>query len=135
MILKDLIQKTEELSMNALPALETETYDGWILRFSDGYTKRGNSINPLYESTFDLQEKVAHCEQAYQEKGLNTVYKLTAGSHPAGLDRYLRGRGYRIADPTSVQMLNLGGRMDYTIEGVQSFEQLDKQWFLSLIHI
>ena len=129
MILKDLIQKTEELSMNALPAIESEKYDGWILRFSEGYTNRGNSIHPLYDSSYDLEEKVAYCEQAYQEKGLNAVYKLTAGAHPASLDRYLRGRGYRISGPTSVQMLSLHERTAEKSGDIKSFEKLDNQWF------
>ena len=42
-----LMQKIEELSMNALPAMQTQIYDGWVIRFADGYTKRANSINPI----------------------------------------------------------------------------------------
>ncbi|MDQ7864919.1 hypothetical protein RCO48_38815 [Peribacillus frigoritolerans] len=27
------IQKIEELSLNALPAMQTQIYDGWVIRF------------------------------------------------------------------------------------------------------
>jgi len=53
------IQLYEELSLNAHPSLQTQVYDGWILRYANGYTSRANSINPLYQSTLDLQEKIA----------------------------------------------------------------------------
>lgn len=30
----------EELSFNSHPALQTQFYDGWVLRFANGYTKQ-----------------------------------------------------------------------------------------------
>ncbi|HEX3029647.1 MAG TPA: hypothetical protein VHT34_10180 [Clostridia bacterium] len=47
----------EELQMNALPSLQTILFDGWILRFADGYTNRANSINPVYECKEDVNQK------------------------------------------------------------------------------
>lgn len=38
----------EELSMNAHPAIKTHVYDGWLLRFANGYTNRANSVNMIY---------------------------------------------------------------------------------------
>jgi len=59
------IQLYEELSLNAHPSLQTQLYDGWILRFANGYTNRANSINPLYPSLIDLQTKITECEKRY----------------------------------------------------------------------
>ncbi len=53
-----MIRTIEELSINALPALQTMLVDGWVLRFANGYTKRANSIHPLYASTGDAREKI-----------------------------------------------------------------------------
>ena len=72
----------EELSLNAHPALQTQFFDGWVMRFANGYTNRANSINPLYPSTLDLQIKIAECEKRYFAQGLPAVYRLTDGSDP-----------------------------------------------------
>ena len=34
----------EEAGISAWPARETMTVAGWLLRFTDGYTHRGNSV-------------------------------------------------------------------------------------------
>ena len=73
-----MIRKIEELSMNAWPSLQTKLYDGWVLRFSDGYTRRANSVNPIYESKIVLDEKIDFCEKEYEQRNLPTLFKLTA---------------------------------------------------------
>jgi len=66
----------EELTLNAWPPLETLLFDGWLLSFSDGYTRRANSIHPLYLSHLPLQAKIAACEAIYAARGLARVFKL-----------------------------------------------------------
>lgn len=61
----ELVARLEEAALNGLPALQTEFYDGWIVRMAEGYSRRANCVVPLYESTTPLQEKLVHCEAAY----------------------------------------------------------------------
>ena len=103
-----MIQTIEELSLNAWPSLQTMWYDGWVLRFADGYTNRANSINPLYSSKRDVREKIEACERIYHDRGLRVVFKMTPDSYPTGLDGVLEDRGYRADRRTSVQLLGLG---------------------------
>lgn len=102
-----MIRHIEELSMNAWPALQTQLYDGWVLRFADGYTKRSNSINPIYNSTISLQAKLDFCEKQYEHVNLPKVYKLTPDSQPKNLDDELDKRGYVKIDETSVRVLQM----------------------------
>lgn len=98
-----MIQTLEERSLNAWPALQTVQYDGWLLRFAGGYTRRANSVNPLYLSTLDSLEKIGYCEAVYTARGQDTVFKLTPAAQPEGLDALLAAQGYRHDAPTSVQ--------------------------------
>jgi len=102
-------KRIEEISLNAWPALQQVLYDGWILRFSKGYTKRANSVNPLYPSTRDLEEKVAYCEKFYTDQRLKPVFKLTPFCSPPNLDQFLEQRGYQVLDQTLVMVLDLEG--------------------------
>jgi ribosomal protein S18 acetylase RimI-like enzyme len=103
-----VICRLEELSMNAWPALETIVGDGWVHRFSGGYTRRANSVHPLYPSSGDLAAKIAQIERLYQEQGLPAVFKLTAQSQPLGLEAALVERGYEVEAETSVHVADLG---------------------------
>jgi len=102
-----LIRHLEELSLNALPALETTYLDGWVVRFADGYTKRANSINPLYTCATDVEHKITYCESLYAVRKQPTVYKMTSLAQPRDLDDMLARSGYREEPGASVQLLAL----------------------------
>lgn len=89
------IIRLEEIALNAFPAITTEFYDGWILRYSNGYTFRGNSVNPIYNSQIELEEKVTYCENKFFEKKLPCVFKMTEAVEP-DLDKVLADKGYEI---------------------------------------
>lgn len=102
-----MITHFEELSINAWPSLQTVLYDGWVLRFSDGYTKRSNSASPLYQGVLSVDEKVEACEKLYSGRGLDTVFKLTAASCPPDLDGVLAARAYSPESGSAVQTVDL----------------------------
>lgn len=105
-----MIRRLEELSLNALPALQTSLADGWVLRFAAGYTGRANSVWPLYPAHVDLPAKVAAAEAWYQARGLPPTFKLTEAAEPAGLEAFLAARGYQRQKPTSLQTTDLRGQ-------------------------
>jgi ribosomal protein S18 acetylase RimI-like enzyme len=125
---EDMIRTIEELSMNAWPAMKTLHYDGWILRYADGYTKRANSIYPLYSSEINIDEKIEFCELFYRGQDLPTVFKMTEASIPADLDAALAARGYQAVSCTSVQSLDLRGESYETSEVVDLSSTASETW-------
>lgn len=123
-----MILKIEELSMNAWPSLQTNFYDGWVLRFSEGYTKRANSINPIFSSTLNIDEKIEYCEHLYGAKKLPIVYKMTDTCHPKNLDTILESKGYIKIDDTSVQVLDLATYKACDFEGVDIEDDFSLNW-------
>lgn len=104
--MNEKIRFYEELTLNAHPALQTQIYDGWVLRFANGYTKRANSISPLYPSATDIPAKIAECEKLYFSQNLPAVYKLTDAAD-SRIDTILGERGYSVVEPTYVMETDL----------------------------
>ena len=93
--------------MRAWPALADSDFDGWRLRFADGYTRRANSITPLGVGRLAIEDKVATCERLYAERGLPTIFRLTPFA-PAALDDLLARRGYHLGDEVEVRSRAFG---------------------------
>ncbi|UCD04990.1 MAG: GNAT family N-acetyltransferase [candidate division WOR-3 bacterium] len=114
--------------MNAWPALETILYDGWVLRFANGYTRRANSVNPVYASSIDLNTKISYCEGMYTQKGLRTIFKMTRDVFPPDLDSVLENKGYAREAETSVQILMLDSFKSEADERVDISDRMDDAW-------
>jgi len=123
-----MIRTLEELSMNAWPALQTLLYGGWVLRFANGYTRRANSINPIYPSTRGIEEKIAACEEMYRAKNLRVVFKMTRAVFPENLDEILTSQGYMAEAQTSVQVLDMRMIAPPTNRDVLLSESLTQDW-------
>jgi len=109
----------EELTMNAWPSIQTILYDGWIIRMAGGYTKRANSINPIYSYENDaransvnsiyscennLEEKIKYCENIYKNNNLPVIFKIIDCDEYKKLDKKLETLDYEKVDLTSVQI-------------------------------
>ncbi|HEX8684522.1 MAG TPA: GNAT family N-acetyltransferase [Ardenticatenaceae bacterium] len=130
-----MIRRLEEVSLNAWPALQTVVYDGWLLRFADGYTRRANSVYALYPSTTDTLEKVAYCEQVYQSRGQDCVFKMSAAVQPSNLDAMLEEQGYGADAATSVQTLNLKGVGLPDAETVRLDTEVTEEWLAAFCRL
>lgn len=130
-----MIQRIEEASMNAWPALQTILYDGWVVRFADGYTRRANSINPIYGSTIDIEEKLAYCHTLFRYRGLKMVFKMTNEVFPADLDQLLIDLHYSRQAESAVHMIDLSvAKLGETPVTHDSMDFEDR-WFHSFVRL
>ena len=109
---KELLIKVEEAALNAWPAPRQMIYDGWLLRFAGGHSKRVNSVNPLYVSMLPLEEKIHTCEAIYASQGLPCLFRVNEFITTPALEQALREAGYSPFDPTYVLGRDLALRDD-----------------------
>ncbi len=84
------------------PAFEQIDYQGWILRFADGYTKRANSVNAIVPINKTLPEAVAYCDSFYKTRQQRTIFRLLSFVDDPTRDLYLADAGYLFIDPSLV---------------------------------
>lgn len=118
----------EEMSMNAWPSLQTVLYDGWVLRLAEGFTRRANSVNPIYPSSLDAATKIEACERLYTSKGLKTIFKITPAVFPENLDGLLAARGYEKINVTSLMALDLKDFNDGSSGNSRLSRSPDESW-------
>lgn len=129
------IQTIEEVSLNSWPSLQQILYDGWILRFANGYTKRANSVNPVYRGTKDVTEKIKRCEQIYLTKNISPVFRVTPLAHPENLDEILANAGYEKKDVCSVQVLDLISFQPQTTSSVRVAAEISQEWLDNFVYL
>ncbi len=80
---------------------------GWILRFSRGYTKRANSVNVLTPIIGPYEDQVKNCEVEYNKKNLPCIFRLLSFNDNAELETVLDARGYNRGDHSLVLVQDL----------------------------
>jgi GNAT superfamily N-acetyltransferase len=123
-----MIRPLEEKMLNAWPSLQQVLFDGWILKFARGYTRRANSVNFFYNGTQDVQQKIRRCIETYRQKNLRPVFRITPLAHPANIDDLLANLGFSRQSPTSVQALNLKTLTSHEVEGFQFSTAFSPEW-------
>lgn len=123
------IRELEHISLRAWAALETESYDGWLLRYANGYTGRANSVQALDTSSLPLDEKIAYCEDWYAERDLPCIFRLTDTMQPSDLETHLDKGAYHRYNETIVQTASLSS-LNLTIDNrFHSHDTIADEWF------
>jgi GNAT superfamily N-acetyltransferase len=130
-----LLRRVEEASLNAWPPLQQMLYDGWVLRYANGYTRRANSVNPVYGGRLPVGEKIGQVERLYRERGLNPTFRLAPLAQPEELDWLLEQAGYAYNAPTSVQALDLASLSPQPAPAVRQWEALGSGWLEAYVRM
>jgi ribosomal protein S18 acetylase RimI-like enzyme len=127
-----LNRTVEDACLNAWPALKEIFYDGWLVRLSEGHTRRCNSVNVIGPGQGALDEKIDTCERLYRAHGLPPLFRIRSVDDPA-LGRALDARGYRAEDETRTLCKRFAGDLPAPpgdvelVEGGASAEWLKAQ--------
>ncbi|MFX0051323.1 MAG: GNAT family N-acetyltransferase [Candidatus Hodarchaeota archaeon] len=132
MSIKEKVLVFQELTNNAWPAKEYFFVYGWILRFSNGFFSRANSVLPLHYFGSDIEEDIHTVERIYRNKGLNVIFQIPDYTMPLNLDSKLENLGYNIKSPTTVLVsvintfrnIELLQEYNYTV----SSDEIDRSW-------
>ncbi len=122
----------EELSANAWPPEVIQIVDGWRLRFTQGVTRRANSVWPNNASGKTLlDEKLALVEAFYGQFHLPARFKICPACLPADLDEVLAARAYTMDAPTAVQIASLNAALarPQSQHAVSVSQTLTDEWF------
>lgn len=121
----------DELLANAWPPTIVEYHSGWRLRWTDGATRRANSVFPV--GSVDLiPDCVSVCESFYRDRRASALFQVSTASTPEGLSDYLRGRGYTTSARTFVAHAATQDVIDHTSPGGWTTETTDEvtdDWF------
>ena len=105
-------RRLEERALNAGCAFQSILYDGWLLGYRPGPTKRLRSVNAFYRSTLPVEEKIAYCVAFYAAAKLAPLFRIVPFSDPPTLDGWLADHGWKLFDRTLVLQAELADLPD-----------------------
>jgi ribosomal protein S18 acetylase RimI-like enzyme len=100
-------RRLEELALNASGAFQSLVYDGWLLGFRPGPTKRLRCVNAFYSTSLPLAEKVDYCVRFYRSVSLPAIFRILPFSQPPELDAYLESLAWQRFERTLVLRADL----------------------------
>ena len=119
--------------MNAWPSIKTLLYDGWIIRLSEGYGNRANSVNPIYPSKIGLEEKIDYCDQLFARHNLPANYKLVRCEEHKAIEEKLDKLNYQTIHETSIQICQMREIPERGIEGITAGNDFSDPWIQGVI--
>ena len=131
MTLTRLAWRVEETCLNAWPALRQVLLNGWVSRFSEGLTRRANSVNPLRGPRETGDTLITACEALYQKRNLPTIFRLPAIIEP-DLDERLEGLGYGREGESCVRYGDLAAIEAASDADVQLLTRPTREWFAAM---
>ncbi|WP_413378698.1 GNAT family N-acetyltransferase [Alkalihalobacillus sp. 1P02AB] len=110
------VEYLEQLTRDAIPALSTEVYQSWLLRYANGYTQRANSVHQITDLEIEnINEQIGYIEDYYHSKGLDASFKIVEGKKSASLVQCLNKKGYQKVNRSSVLVADLSFNGEFSV--------------------
>lgn len=100
----------ETASLEAWPAFVQQDKNGWISRFTMGYTKRSNSVTILNHNRLPPEEQIKESEKSYNGKNLPCIFRLLSFNDNREIEEILNARGYTKDDHSLVMAMETGDK-------------------------
>jgi N-acetylglutamate synthase len=97
----ELCWRVERACFNAFPSLKQVILQGWLLRFSKGVSRRGNSANPISPDCAPLDGPIEPIETLYRRQQQPAIFRVPSFL-AAALEPPLLARGYTREGETCV---------------------------------
>ncbi|MET8126175.1 GNAT family N-acetyltransferase [Streptomyces sp. NPDC005065] len=112
--------------------VESEPLGDWQLRSAAGFTRRANSVLPLGDPGFPLDEALARVKQWYDDRGLPAYIQTATGAEGTQeeLCAELERHGWRREVTAQVRIAALApiGDLDADIAPVRLSREIDEGW-------
>ncbi|HZE67613.1 MAG TPA: hypothetical protein VE081_13325, partial [Sporichthyaceae bacterium] len=102
---RDEVATLQRTAAAGWPAAQTAQLGGWLLRATEGWTLRANSVLPLGDPGMALEEAMAYVDAWYAQRGMPAVYSVP--STATEVDEALVARGFTV--PRNAEILVLTG--------------------------
>ena len=128
-----LAWRVEAVCFNAFPSLKQVILDGWLLRFSNGVSRRANSANPLRADCAGTAAAIEQIEALYRGQAQPTIFRVP--SFVAAIDEPLTARGYRSEGETCVLYGAMDGVAASADPTVELSPQPDAEWLTAMARL
>ena len=123
--------RVEETCWNAFPSLKQVLLGDFLLRFSPGVSRRGNSANPLCTEPRGIAAAIGAAEALYQAQGQPPIFRVPS-IVDAALDGTLAERGYTGEGETCVLYGPMIGIAAVADRGVELLPSPSPQWLAAM---
>ncbi len=124
---RSLSWRVEETTLNAFPSLRQIVYRDWLLRFSDGFTRRANSINPRAARIETLDADIETCAALFARSGQRPIFRVPEICE-ARLEGRLERLGYAAEGRTLTLFGDLGEVDSRTDAAAELLSQPSREW-------
>lgn len=125
--MRDLAWKAEQACLNAWPALHNVFYGDWIVRFSEGLTRRANSANPLRSDARVSGATIQQFENLFRAQNLPLIIRVPSLLDPS-VERNLDKLGFAAEGESAVLYGDLGAVTAERDEAVEIAEGVHDDW-------
>lgn len=114
---RDFFEILDRIAANTWPAEASTMVDHWLLRASQGITKRANSVFAIGSYPKD-ENWLSRVEQFYHSHGLPAIFHISNAS-PEQLDSLLQAQGYELDTPCYMMTAESSQVAAYALERIQ----------------